>query len=100
MVSGNIKVTFVLVLCLSLVFGPALLSAQETGTERVLAEKVNLNTATPEQLQSLPGIGPTSAKDIIEYRKKVGKFNRIEEIINVKGIGEKKFLKIKSRLMV
>jgi competence protein ComEA len=63
-------------------------------------EKVNLNTATLEQLQTLPGIGPAMAKRVIEYRSKVGKFNKIEEIINVKGIGEKKFQKIKERLVV
>jgi len=87
-----------MVLCLSLAIGPVLLPAQETGAAAVSTEKVNLNTATSEQLQSLPGIGPAAAKDIIKYREKVGKFNRIEEVINVKGIGEKKFLKIKSRL--
>ena len=69
-------------------------------TQKVSAEKVNLNTATAEQLESLPGIGPVAAKNILEYRKKVGKFNRIEEIINVKGVGEKKFLKIKDRLTI
>ena len=63
-------------------------------------EKINLNSATVEQLQSLPGIGPAIAKSIVEYRTKVGKFNRIEEIINVKGIGEKKFQKIKDRLVL
>jgi comEA protein len=59
-----------------------------------------LNTASAEQLQSLPGIGPATAKSIVDYRAKVGKINRIEEIINIKGIGEKKFEKIKDRLVV
>jgi len=63
-------------------------------------EKINLNTATVEQLQSLPGIGPATAKSIIEYRTKAGKFNRVEEIINVKGIGEKKFQRLKDRLVL
>jgi competence protein ComEA len=64
------------------------------------SEKVNLNSATAEQLQALPGIGPGIAKSIIDHRTKVGKFSRVEEIINVKGIGEKKFQKIKDRLVL
>ena len=76
------------------------LPAQQSGKDTVAAEKINLNTATAQQLETLPGIGPVSARNIIEFRNKVGKFNRIEEIINIKGIGEKKFLKIKDRLTV
>ena len=100
MTTTTTKVTLMLILCFGLVFGPVTLTAQESGTGKAAVEKVNLNTATSEQLQSLPGIGPASAKNILEYREKAGKFERIEEIINVKGIGEKKFSKIKSRLTV
>lgn len=89
-----------LLLCLGLVLNPVYLSAKDTGANKASTEKINLNTATEEQLQSLPGIGPSSAKNILEYRNKAGKFNRIEEIINVKGIGEKKFQKIKDRLTI
>jgi competence protein ComEA len=56
---------------------------------------INLNTATAEQLQSLPGIGPKTAERVLEYRQKNGPFKKIEELMNVKGIGEKSFLKIK-----
>ena len=96
--SRKVKVVCVLALCLGLAFGSASVLAQKSGSAST--EKVNLNTATAEQLQSLPGIGPATAKGILEYRAKVGKFNRIEEIINVRGIGEKKFQKIKDRLIV
>jgi competence protein ComEA len=89
-----------LFLCLGLAIGPLSLQAEQSSTQKVSAEKVNLNTATAEQLEALPGIGPVAAKNILEYRKKVGKFNRIEEVINVKGVGEKKFLKIKDRLTI
>ena len=56
---------------------------------------VNLNTATIEQLAALPGIGQKTAERILEYRTKNGGFKKIEELMNVKGIGEKSFLKLK-----
>ena len=56
---------------------------------------VNLNTATLDQLTTLPGIGQKTAELIIEYRSKSGGFKKIEELMNVKGIGEKTFLKLK-----
>jgi comEA protein len=61
-------------------------------------EIINLNTATAAQITSLPGIGPKTADLIIQYRQKNGGFKKIEEIMNVRGIGEKSFLKIKSRI--
>jgi competence protein ComEA len=56
---------------------------------------VNLNTATVEQLMTLPGIGQKTAELIVQYRTKSGGFKKIEELMNVKGIGEKSFLKIR-----
>ena len=56
---------------------------------------VNLNTATIEQLATLPGVGPKTAQLILEYRTKNGGFKKIEELMNIKGIGEKSFLKLK-----
>ena len=57
--------------------------------------QINLNTATLDQLETLPGIGRTTAERILEHRTKIGSFKRIEELMNVKGIGEKSFLKLK-----
>jgi competence protein ComEA len=61
---------------------------------------INLNTATVDQLETLPGIGRKTAERIIEYRTKSGGFKRIEDLMNVKGIGEKSFLKLKPLVVV
>jgi competence protein ComEA len=61
---------------------------------------VNLNTATATDLQELPGIGAKVAARIVEYRQKNGPFKKIEELMNVQGIGEKSFLKLRSQLTV
>jgi competence protein ComEA len=59
---------------------------------------VNLNTATQAQLEALPGIGAKAAERILEYRQKNGGFKKVEDLMNVKGIGEKSFLKLKPLL--
>ena len=56
--------------------------------------KVKLNSATLEELQKLPGVGPSTAQSIMEYRKKCGSFQELEELKEVRGIGEKKFAKM------
>jgi competence protein ComEA len=61
---------------------------------------VNINTATQEQLESLPGVGAKAAERILEYRQKNGNFKKIEDLMNVQGIGEKSFLKLKPLLTV
>ena len=61
---------------------------------------VNLNTANFSELDSLPGIGPVMAERILEFRKKNGIFKRAEDLMNVRGIGEKKFLKLRDYIVV
>jgi competence protein ComEA len=61
---------------------------------------VNINTASQAQIEALPGIGPKVAQRIIEYRQKNGQFKKVEDLMNVKGIGEKSFLKLKPYLTV
>lgn len=61
---------------------------------------INLNTATSVDLQTLPNIGPATAARILEYRQKNGGFKKVEDLMNVKGIGEKSFLKLKPLVTV
>ena len=94
-----------LVLVAALVFISSPLVAQRAAKPPVAAtvvstEVVNLNSATAAQIASLPGIGPKTADLVVQYRQKNGPFKKIEEIMNVRGIGEKSFLKIKDRLTV
>lgn len=63
-------------------------------------KRVNLNTATLEELDALPGVGPSTAKNIIAYREAHGGFAAPEEIMNVKRIGEKTFDKLKAYIRV
>ncbi len=63
-------------------------------------ETVNINTATKEELMTLPGVGESTAIKIIDYRKSNGKFQKIEDIKNVPGIGDSKFQNMKEKLSV
>lgn len=62
--------------------------------------KVNINTANKEKLETLPGIGETTAQKIIDYREQNGKFTKIEDLQNVSGIGEAKFNSLKDKITV
>ena len=64
------------------------------------AAPVNLNTATVAQLETLPGIGKATAERIVEYRQKNGSFKKAEDLMNIRGIGEKSFLTLKPLVTV
>jgi competence protein ComEA len=93
------------VLCVALLAAPGVqgVSQQPGSTPEVRAASsavININAASIEQLDKLPGIGPKTAAKIVEYRQKNGAFKKIEELMNVKGIGEKAFLRLKSQIAV
>jgi len=87
-----------LALCLMVVFSvsPALAAKAKTKTraKNKIQTKVNINTATSDELQTLPNIGPKTAQAIIKYRKK-HKFKNVDELLEVKGIGEKTLKKLR-----
>ena len=63
-------------------------------------EPLDLNAATVEQLQKLPGIGPTTAKAIVRFREKSGPFRRVEDLLAIRGITKKKLEKIRPLVTV
>lgn|SRR5690348_3001096 len=75
-------------------------SSRASGAKATPSAPVNLNTATEAQLETLPGIGPKVAQRIIEFRQKNGSFKKAEDLMNVRGIGEKNFLKLKPLVTV
>ena len=74
--------------------------AAKTKPAPAVSAPVNLNTATAADLQALPGVGAATARLIIEHREKNGGFKKIEELMTIKGIGEKSFLKLKPMVVV
>jgi len=78
-----------------LVAGPVVAAAKPAPSA-----KINLNTASAEQLTALPGVGPKLAARIVEHRQKEGGFRSVSELMNVKGVGEKNLAKIQGYLSV
>ena len=102
-------ITCVVALCVG-VFLLSSISATAGGTKNLgkiagqaasaAQQLLDINTATVEQLQQLPGIGEKIAKRIVKYREKNGPFSKAEDLLNVEGIGEKKLEKIKPLIEV
>lgn len=97
--------SLIIVLAVVAVSAPVF-AVQETtsrqATRPVVSETtpINLNTATATELEKLPGVGPATALRIVEFRTKNGAFKKVEDLMNVRGIGEKTFLTLKPLIVV
>ena len=90
-----------LVLATLLLWWPAWIAAAgESRKKQPPAKPLDLNAATAEQLQQLPGIGPTTAKAIVRFREKSGPFRRVEELLAIRGITKRKLEKLRPYLTV
>jgi competence protein ComEA len=72
----------------------------KSGSAEEAAGKININTATPNELEKLPGIGPVLAERIVEYREKAGPFSEKKDITKVNGIGDRKYDAIEEYITV
>ena len=73
---------------------------ETSGQQAVLAPRVNINTASPEELEKLPGIGRALAARIVAHREHYGRFRRAEHLIMVQGIGDRRFRKLRAFVRV
>lgn len=96
------KIFFVKGFVFPLVLGFLLMSALAVPStcQETPQKKIDINAASVQELQELPRVGAVVAQRIVDYREKNGKFTRIEDIMKVKGIGEKTFLQIKPLISV
>src|SRR5207253_4058094 len=78
----------------------ALAPAAAAASAAKTAPTVNLNTATESELEELPGVGPSKAAAIVAFRKQRGGFRKVEDLMKVKGIGRKTFMKLRPYLAV
>ncbi len=76
------------------------LNVNLSGSAQKKQQKININKATQEELETLSGIGPSIANKIVQYRKENGNFKSVEDIKNVSGIGDNKFNEIKDSIVV
>src|SRR5229473_1083527 len=81
---------------LTLIYAPAVLGAKK----KPPAKPVNINTATSEELQQVPGIGPATAEKILQMRKSYGPFKSVDDLLAIRGLGAKRLEKMRKYLTV
>ncbi len=72
----------------------------DAATKKPPTQPVNINTATEEELQQVPGIGPVTAAKIVHMRRTYGRFKRVDDLLSIKGIGRKRLEKMRKYLTV
>jgi competence protein ComEA len=82
------------------VHAPAAVAEPAAPTDPAPDKLVVLNTATSDELQSLPGVGPKRAEAILTLRTRIGRFRRVEDLLRVKGIGHASLRRLKPRVLV
>src|SRR5256886_3487522 len=85
-------------LCLWLIL--FLSAAASAGKKKPPVKPVNINTATSEELQQVPGIGPATAQKILQMRKSYGPFKSVDDLLAIRGLGEKRLDKMRKYLTV
>lgn len=83
-----------------IIFFAVFLSIPDQAAAQESTKKININTATKAELETLPRIGPAIAQRIIDFREENGKFAKITDLLKVKGIGEKTFEGLKDLITV
>jgi competence protein ComEA len=96
--SGKLVHRFVAIIFLSAL--AAFASVDSFAQKRPPANPVDLNSATVEQLEQLPGVGPSTAKAIVRFREKSGRFQRVEDLLAVHGISQNKLEKLRPYVTV
>ncbi len=86
----------VLSLCLTLFLS----AAANAGKKKPPLKPVNINTATAEELQQVPGIGPATAQKILQMRKSYGAFKSVDDLLAIRGLGQKRLDKMRKYLTV
>lgn len=97
MINSHMKAGLTVIILASMI---ALLFPHQILAAKTQEKKININTASSTELQKLPRIGEKVAQRIIDFREKHGKFKKIEELMKVKGIGEKMFDNLKDLIAV
>jgi competence protein ComEA len=97
---GLAIVVLVFAFSTSMAFAQAASKADTGKSAEQVSGKVNINKATSEQLMEIKGIGESYAKRIVEYREKNGPFKKVEDIMQVQGIGTKIFESIKDKIAI
>jgi competence protein ComEA len=88
-------ILFAAPLCVMLALSSAFIAGAQQHKKQPPAAPLDLNAATAQQLQALPGVGPAMAKSIVDFRKKSGPFRRVEDLLAIRGITNQRLEKIR-----